>query len=142
MTSSKELNCILTTPAGIVYEDSVSQVTVTTSSGEITVLPDHTPLVSTLGTGSVMVKKNGMETLFAVDGGVLEMKADNTLVLLSDHSEQANDIEIERAEKAVSRAQKLMENKEEGVDLDFNNLQQVMARELNRVKIAKKNGRR
>jgi F-type H+-transporting ATPase subunit epsilon len=142
MASTKELDFILTTPTGVIYEESVSQVTITTSSGEITVLPEHTPLVSTLGTGSVVVKKNDIETLFAIDGGVLEMRPDNTLVVLSDHSEQANDIEIERAEEALVRAQELMSKKEEGVDLDINNLQQVMARELNRVKIAKKNGRR
>lgn len=137
--SEKKLQLIIATPLETVYEASVDQVTVTTSSGEITLLPRHIPLVSTLKTGQVMTRNDGKEAYIAIDGGVLEMRPDNTVIILSDHSERAEDIDHERAEAAYEEARRAMEQKDSA---DYTNLEQVMARELNRVNIAKKSGRK
>lgn len=140
--TKEQLQLIVATPIETVYEASVDQVTVSTTSGEITLLPRHIPLVTTLKTGHVMLKIDGEEEYFAIDGGVLEMRPDNRVVILSDNSEHADDIDHARAQKAYDEAAKAMENKEELADIDHNNLQKVMARELNRVNLAKRGKRK
>ena len=131
----------IATPLHTVYTDEVDQITITTTSGEITVLPRHIPLVSPLKTGHVMVKKDGKETYFAIDGGILEVRHDQSVVVLSDRSEHADSIDIERAETAAQKAQDYMENPTD-TEMDHSQLQAVMAKEQNRAKIARRGGRK
>ena len=53
----------ITTPERTVYKEDIDQVTVPTASGEITILPNHTPLVSQLASGELVVKHGDDITL-------------------------------------------------------------------------------
>ena len=53
---SKKLDLKIETPSRTMYADKVDQVTVTTTSGEITILSNHVPLISQLSVGQVVVK--------------------------------------------------------------------------------------
>ena len=136
-----KLQLSITTPSATIYEDAVDQITLTTVSGEITVLPMHIPIISNLEIGHVMVKKDGKETYFAIDGGILEVRHDHSVVVLSDRSEHAEAIDIERAEKAVKKAAEYMKNPEETVE-SYAKLQKLFARNENRVRIAKRGHRK
>lgn len=136
--AKEQLQLTIATPFATVYQAAVDQVTVTTTSGEITLLPRHIPLVSTLKTGKVMVKIDGEEEYMSIDGGVLEMRQDNSVIILSDNSERATEIDHERAQAAYDAAANAMENKEDLASIDHDNLQKVMARELNRINISKR----
>jgi len=136
-----KIHLTITTPIKTVYSNEVDQLTLTTTSGEITVLPRHIPLISTLKTGHVIIKKDGEETLFAIDGGLLEVRKDSSVIVLSDRSEYAREIDIERAEKAVEKAKKYLENPE-GLELDYQQLKALLAKEQNRTKLAKKGHRK
>jgi len=138
---SKKLQLTITTPSATLYEDVVDQITLTTISGEITVLPKHVPLISPLKTGHVMVKKDGKETYFAIDGGLLEVRHDHSVVVLSDRSEHADSIDIERAQLAMEKAQEYMKQPTEVV-MNHSELQKILAKEQNRVNIAKRGGRK
>ena len=139
--SKKKLHLTITTPLRTVYDSEVDQLTVTTSVGELTVLPDHVPLVIPLIVGKVMVKKENHEIYHTIDGGILEVRHNNQVVILSDRSEDVTDIDLERAQEALDRAQKHMEESKDGDTTDYTKLQHNIARELNRVKFAQK-GRR
>ncbi|OGH70094.1 MAG: ATP synthase F1 subunit epsilon, partial [Candidatus Magasanikbacteria bacterium RIFCSPHIGHO2_02_FULL_51_14] len=78
------LNFKIVTPEGIVYQDEIAQATIPTMDGEITILPDHVPLVSILKTGELRVKDKEGEHVMALAGGFLEMRGNNELVLLAD----------------------------------------------------------
>ena len=131
------------TPLGVVFDQEVDQVTVTTTSGEITILRDHIPLVTTLATGQVMIRNNEETSYFTVTGGVLEKRHDNTVVILSSRSESAQDIDLQRAQEAYENAQKLMEEAQNNPEvMDYSNLQKVMSKEFNRVRIGQKGMRR
>ena len=53
------------------------------SAGEMTILPHHEPIVTTLNKGSIKVKDQGGETRsFAIDSGVLECSMNRVVVLL------------------------------------------------------------
>ncbi|MCA9352959.1 ATP synthase F1 subunit epsilon [Patescibacteria group bacterium] len=142
MSEKKQLHVIITTPLRTVYDSQVDQITVTTSEGEITVLPDHIPLVVPLKVGQAMVKKEGREIYHAIDGGILEVRHNNQVVILSDRSENASDIDVARAEAALKRAQILIEEKHHEEDVDYARVERDIAKELNRVKIAEKGQRK
>jgi F-type H+-transporting ATPase subunit epsilon len=136
-----DIQLTIATPLDTVYTDKVNQVTVTTIDGEITILPGHVPLIAPLEVGHVMIKKDGKETFFAIDGGLVEVRHDHSVVVLSDRSEHASDLDIQASEEAVAKAKAYMENPEDE-SVDYAQLQKMMAREQNRIKIAQRGGRR
>lgn len=129
----------ITTPEGITYENDVFQITIPTTSGEITILPNHIPLVSVLKTGELRVKDiTGGEQIIAVAGGFIEMRGNNELIILADNAERAEHIDVERAETARKRAAEQMKQAKAGEDIDYARLQAVIDREMNRIKVGKK----
>lgn len=140
--SAKKLHLTITTPLRTVYENHVDQLTVTTATGELTILPDHVPLVVPLMVGQAMVKNDNHEIYHAIDGGILEIRHNNEVVILSDRSEDSTDIDLERAEAALERAEALMKEELPTNEVEYAALQKSMAKELNRVKIASRRGQR
>ncbi len=96
--SAKKIKLKIITPDSIIYEsDDISYVNLTTGAGEITVLPDHIPLVSNIQTGQIKVGKDGEVFALAVSTGVLEIQRDSKVVILAERSEMAHMIDIDRA---------------------------------------------
>jgi F-type H+-transporting ATPase subunit epsilon len=108
------LKCEIISQERRVYTDEVDMVLVRGVDGEMVILPRHAPLITALDYGEVRVRKGEMEEQFAVGGGVLQV-ADNKVIILADSAEQADEIDLARAEEARRRAQKIME---EGVPAD------------------------
>ena len=70
------------TPDATIYTGEVRSVTVPGIKGAFQVLNDHAPIISTLGTGNLkLVDKDGKETIFNIDGGVIEVKKNRIIVL-------------------------------------------------------------
>lgn len=128
----------IVTPEKSIYENEIFQVTIPTMDGEITVLPNHIPLVSVLKAGELKFKDKDGEHQMAVSGGFLEVRGKNEIVILADHAERVDQIDITRAEEARVRAQEQMKNIKNVQDVDFAKLQAVIDRELNRLRVAKK----
>jgi len=124
----------IVTPERIVFEDEIEQVTLPTMEGEITVLPHHIPLIAVLKPGTMIAKKNGQDNELAVSGGLIEVRENNTVTVLADTAERAEEIDLERAEAARLEAEKSLKEK---VVADPNTLM-VLERELARIKVAKK----
>ena len=53
-----KLSFTVVTPEKIIYEAEIDSATIPTKEGEITVLANHTPLVSLLSSGEMIIKKN------------------------------------------------------------------------------------
>lgn len=64
------------------FDGAALSVTIPTTAGEITVLPNHEPLVATLKKGTVRVKESLGDKNFEIDGGVLEIANNRVTVLL------------------------------------------------------------
>ena len=71
------------------------------------ILPNHSPLLTMLDFGEVMVRTAGHEEYFAIGGGFLEVQPDH-VTILADSAEQADEIDVERAEQARQRAEEVM----------------------------------
>ncbi len=128
----------IVTPERIVFSEEVSQATMMTESGEITVLEHHIPLVTNLKAGEIRYQKNGQEFALAISGGFAEIKADNTIAILADTAEHANEIDLVRANAALEKAKKLMTSEEKLDAAEFAQLQASLDRAFNRIKIGNK----
>ncbi|MCX6789401.1 MAG: ATP synthase F1 subunit epsilon [Candidatus Gribaldobacteria bacterium] len=126
----------IVTPERVVYESEVDQATIPTAQGEITVLPNHIPLVGVLRPGELMIKKGKEEITMAVSGGMIEVTK-NMIVILADTAEQAHEIDEQRAKEAKDRALKLMSEKNRE-DVDYTGLAIQIEKELARLKVARR----
>ena len=145
---SKQLKLKIVTPERLVLEEMVDQVSLPTTLGEITVLPDHIPLITGLETGDVVAYINGEHVPMAVVGGFVEIKQSlsnrvgekgiTEVAVLADfaeHLSELSDVAIEKAKARAEELKKQMENKEH---VDFEHLEAELERSLTRVKIADK----
>jgi F-type H+-transporting ATPase subunit epsilon len=87
------------------------------------ILPNHSPLLTSLGFGEVMVRRAGEEQFFAIGGGFAEVTPEQVIVL-ADSAEHAEEIDTERARQARAQAEKAME---EGVSKDTAHYEQIEA---------------
>ena len=65
---SKQLKLKIVTPERLILEEMVDQVTLPTTEGEITILPDHIPLIAGLKSGDVVAISAGEHIPIAVVG--------------------------------------------------------------------------
>lgn len=138
---SKKIKLKIVTPEKLILEEDVEQVTFPTTNGELTVLPDHIPMIANLASGDVVAVENGEHIPFAVVGGFVEVRKEDgmtTVAILADFAEHVSALSDEAIEKAKTRAgelKKQMENKEV---VDFEHFSAELERSLTRVKIADK----
>ena len=126
----------IVTPERVIYSDDVDQVTIPTQDGEITVLPNHIPLVGLLKAGELIIKKGSEIIPLAVSGGMLQVMADG-VTILADTAERVEEIVEERAEEARKAAEKFMEEKRFDSE-EYATIAAKMERELARLHVARK----
>jgi F-type H+-transporting ATPase subunit epsilon len=96
----------IVTPEKEVYRDTVDSVTLPTVEGEITVLAGHVPLSTILKPGELVIRKATDERPYAIGGGFIEVQS-NRLVILADTAEHLAEIDEQRVQEAITRAEKL-----------------------------------
>lgn len=79
---SKELQIKIVSLKEVLFHDYVDAVTLPTMTGEITVLPNHVPLVSQLAKGTIHANFEGKSKVFEIDGGFMEVTSDSRLTVL------------------------------------------------------------
>ncbi len=72
------------TPAGSFFQDDVESVAVPGEEGLFTVMRNHASIVSALKKGILKINQQGKETLFDIDGGVLEVDGTHQCLILAD----------------------------------------------------------
>ncbi len=118
-----------------VYADSVDMVIAPGTMGEVGILPQHAPLLTTLRVGEIRVKKDGAEYAMFVEGGFMEVLPDQ-VTILANTCERAEDIDEAKAQEAKARAEELMKNR--GTKRDFIEAEQELHRNLIRLRVAGK----
>lgn len=107
---------IVTAEREVFVEDDVDEVVVPGIEGELTVLPEHAPLLTMVKPGVILLRKSGEDIDMAVTGGFIEVRQDR-VTILADAAERAEEIDAVRAEEARRRAERLLEEREAEVDL-------------------------
>lgn len=123
------------TPLEVVLSEEVDEITLPTTEGEISILPNHVNLLTKVVPGEMVIRKSGHADLFAVTGGFLEV-LNNHVNLLADYAIRADDIEVAKVEEAKERAQKAM--KEKLTEEDFRVANAELAKSLLQLRVARK----
>jgi F-type H+-transporting ATPase subunit epsilon len=128
------------TPERVVFqEDGVESVTLPGSEGELTVLPQHAPLMTELKPGALMFRKGGAEVDVALTGGFLEVR-DDKVIVLADAAERSEEIDAARAEEARERARQQLAAHEG--DMDIAAVMASLQRAQARIRVAERMTRR
>jgi F-type H+-transporting ATPase subunit epsilon len=98
----------IVTAERVVYSDEVDLVSAPTRDGRVGILPRHAPLLTVLEPGELDIVKDGQRTPFAVSGGFMEVLP-TRVTILADTVERADEIDLERAERARALAEKRMQ---------------------------------
>jgi F-type H+-transporting ATPase subunit epsilon len=143
---AKQLLLKVVTPERLILEELVDQVSLPTTEGEITVLPDHIPLVSGLASGDVVGVSGGEHIPFAVVGGFVEVKQNDDkrteVAVLADFAEPIAELTDQKIEEAKAESEKLKERMKNKDVVTFEHFATQLERSLTRVKIADKWKRR
>lgn len=83
----------------------VDSVTAPTTSGEITVLPHHIPLLTELQTGELVYTQQKKQHSIVISKGFLDKDAHNNIIVMVDQAVHARDISPERAQQAKQQAE-------------------------------------
>jgi len=136
--SQKTIKFEIVTPERTVLQQEILQITVPTTSGEITVLPDHIPLVSVLTPGVIEVKRaDGIMEIMSVSGGFIEVMKDR-IVILADTAERAEELDEARIKEAQARAAELKKTARNVDDVQFAAVAAKIEKELARLRAVSK----
>jgi F-type H+-transporting ATPase subunit epsilon len=103
------IRCEIVSQDRKVFEGDVDIVVAPGADGELGVLPHHAPLLTSLKTGVLRVRRGGQEEVFAIAGGFMEVQPD-LVTILADAAEQAEEIDVARAEEARRRAEESLKS--------------------------------
>jgi len=138
MTMSQTIRVEICAPERLKLELEAEEVLCPGEDGVFTVRYGHTPLLTTLFPGVIVVKDTaGEEHFFATSGGFAEVGPDKALIL-ADTYEAGKDVDEERAKQAEERAQLRLRKPEP--ETDMKRAEMALYKAMARVKAARRIG--
>jgi F-type H+-transporting ATPase subunit epsilon len=131
----------LITPERTVLSEEVRSLTCPTQEGQITILPNHAPLVANLVSGELITKNGGTDNFIHVAGGFIEVRKNNEIIILADAAEHHFEIDIARAEEAKRQAEELL-NQQHLAEEEYATAAWLIQKNLSRINIARKHSHR
>jgi F-type H+-transporting ATPase subunit epsilon len=104
MSLPTQLALEIVTPERPLVRETVAEVALPGTEGELGVLPGHTPLLTTLKVGVLWYRQGEQRHYVAISRGFAEVLPDRVTVL-AQLAERAEDIDVKRAEAAKQRAE-------------------------------------
>lgn len=124
------INLEIVTPERKVVDEAVEMVSVPTAKGEIGILANHAPLISTLKPGILTYTVKGFTEKMVISGGFIEISGDKVSIL-ADIAEAKEDIDLDSARGEQAEVQKLLgewKGTEEEFEVELERLQKAQAR--------------
>ena len=119
------------TPYGKYFDRYVEEIVVVTEEYTLGILPNHSPLVAKVKTSKLEIVQNGEKKCYAIGEGILNVKKDGVTLLL-ESIESKEEIDIERAKLAKSRAEARLN---EPLNIDIERATKALIRANNRIAI-------
>ena len=105
---ANQLSLEVVTPHRTVLVEDVESVTLPGIEGELGILPEHIPLLTTLDSGIMSYKSSSGKTqAIAVHWGYAQVEG-NSVRVLAELAETADEIDIERAKDAEKKAKDIL----------------------------------
>ena len=98
----------IVTSSGLIFDGQAERLIVRTTDGDMAVMARHINCVSALGMGRAVVVIDGQRRTAACIGGMLQVLNGN-VTLVPTTFEWAEDIDVARAEAALEKARKVLE---------------------------------
>lgn len=99
-----------------IFHGQARFLSVTGVGGELGIHPGHAPLLTALKPGQVHVTLlDGKEEVFYISGGMLEVQP-NVVSVLADTAQRADDLDEAAAIAAKAKAEKIVQEKAEGIE--------------------------
>ena len=131
---SRSFHLEVRTPEQLIYEGDVTSVTAPGVEGNFQILVGHIPFLTALDVGEIRISESSdTPQLMATSGGVFEVLRTGVTVLV-ETAEWASEIDVERAEKALDRAQSQLTAN--APDLNRPRAEAALTRAQNRIKVA------
>jgi F-type H+-transporting ATPase subunit epsilon len=104
------------TPERLVIREEVTEAQIPAQNGYVGVLPGHAAFLAELGTGMMSYVVDGRKRYAAINRGFLEVLNDHVRIL-TDTAERAEEIDVQRAQASLERAQRRLAGPEPGLDV-------------------------
>ena len=131
------LHLEIVTPERKVFSDTVDNVYLPATEGEMGVLELHVPLVTPLSPGELRYSKDGTTHELAVGDGFLEVTGQK-VVVLTDLAVADVDIDEDAVEKAMKRAEEALAQSEHMDHEEMATLQASIAKSMAQLKLKRK----
>ncbi|MGO8786867.1 MAG: F0F1 ATP synthase subunit epsilon [Terriglobia bacterium] len=136
ITLPTEIRLDIVTPDRLVAHDAVTAVTIPGKNGCLGILPGHAPLLTELAAGELEYTSGGAKHALCVDWGFAEVLGDRVIVL-AQSAERAEEIDVDRAEKAKARAEERLKRFDDP-QVDMERARKALARAMARLETAHK----
>lgn len=121
------------TPDKLFFEGDIDMLVARTIEGDVGILLNHSPLVTILDIGRLVIKDGDERKIAACAGGYIDVR-NNNITVVSDACEWEEEIDLNRAERAKERASKRLEDK--GTDTFKAEL--ALKKAINRINVGNK----
>lgn len=135
MTGGSRMRLEILTIERRVFADDVDIVLAPSINGQLGILPNHTHLMTVLDTGELIARIGDREQAFAISGGFMEVTPSRVTVL-ADAAEAADEIDVQRAQEARDRAERLVNGHRP--DAATAQAREALRRSLTRLRVAKR----
>ena len=132
-----KLHLEVVTPEKVMVSQEVDVVVAPGTMGEFGVLEGHVPFLSGIEPGELRFSSGSQTERFLVTTGFSEV-SDNKVSVLVDAAEKATEIDLERARKALERAQKRLAADRGKDDVDFMRAEGALKRAIVRIRLSEK----
>jgi F-type H+-transporting ATPase subunit epsilon len=133
---AEKLKLEMVTPYKRILSEDVDELSAPGTLGDLGILPGHTPLLTTLKVGELTYKKDGETVHVAVNWGYVEVEED-TVTVLVETAELADQIDLERAKAAFDRAEEALRTLS-SEEKDFKIMEAALERAVIRIQVAGK----
>ena len=106
----------IVTPDGLIYDGEAEEVVVRTGTGDGAILARHLNFVAPLGMGRAMIVTNGQRRNAACIGGMISV-VNGSVTLVPTTFEWADQIDVDRAERAYQTAEERIRKSETDTDI-------------------------
>ncbi len=139
---SKQLQLKIITPEKLILDELVDSVTLPTTGGEITILPDHVPLIANLSSGDIVARTKGEIIPMEIVGGFIDIKNNSKgqteVKILADFAEHISAITEEEIARAKAKAEELRKQSLDKEVVDYEHFNTELERSLTTIKIGNK----
>jgi len=137
MALPTHLDLQIVTPDRLVVREQVDEVQIPGSEGYFGVLPGHTPLLASLAVGELWYRKGAEKTYVAIAYGFAEVLPDG-VTILAQLAERADEIDVERADAALKRAEERLARPRS--EIDYERARIALAKSLSRLQVSSRIG--